>query len=189
MDKFKVYLRALEPDDYKTTIKWRNDDEIWSMVVGPKYFVSSEYERQWVLNAINNKDEIRLGICLKIDAMLIGLISIIDIDWINRSAGCPAMIGEKKYWGQGLATEARLLVLKYAFHERGFESIRGHVLESNVASLRVLEKCGYKKEGTLRNAVFKGGRFHDLIVMSILREEFELIASNFNCDRLKGDKT
>ena len=45
MSEFRVYLRALEPEDYKTSIKWRNDDEIWSMVVGPKYFVSTAYEK------------------------------------------------------------------------------------------------------------------------------------------------
>lgn len=44
-DKFRVYLRALEPEDYKVSIKWRKDDDIWSTVVGTKHFASSEYEK------------------------------------------------------------------------------------------------------------------------------------------------
>ena len=45
IENFRVYLKAFEPDDYKTTIKWHNDNEIWNMVGGTKYFVSMEYEK------------------------------------------------------------------------------------------------------------------------------------------------
>lgn len=41
----RIYLRALEVDDYKTSIKWRKDDQIWNMLGGPKYFVSEAYEK------------------------------------------------------------------------------------------------------------------------------------------------
>lgn len=44
-ENFRVYLRALEPEDYKKSIIWRNDDEIWGMVGGPKHFVSNAYEK------------------------------------------------------------------------------------------------------------------------------------------------
>ena len=49
---FRVYLRALEIDDYKISIKWRRDDEIWNMVVGPKYYVSEAMRRNGVEDAI-----------------------------------------------------------------------------------------------------------------------------------------
>ena len=65
-DKFRVYLRALEPDDYKTSIKWRKNDQIWDMVVGPKYFVSEAYEKKWVEDVIfNSINKLVLAICLK----------------------------------------------------------------------------------------------------------------------------
>ena len=44
-EKFRVYLRALELEDYKVSIKWRNDDEIWNMVGGAKHYVSEAYEK------------------------------------------------------------------------------------------------------------------------------------------------
>ena len=44
MSESRVYLRALEPADYKTSIKWRKDDAIWNMLGGTKYFVSEAYE-------------------------------------------------------------------------------------------------------------------------------------------------
>jgi [ribosomal protein S5]-alanine N-acetyltransferase len=175
MKDFRVYLRALEPEDYKITINWRNNDEIWAMIGSPKYFVSSEYERQWVLDSIHNQKEIKLGVCLKENNELIGLATIKDINWINRSAHCPSMIGEKKYWSKGLGSEARFLLLQYAFYERGFERIWGLILEDNINSIRMAEKCGYKKEGLLRNSVYKNGKFHNQILVAVLREEFDVI--------------
>jgi len=48
----KVYLRAFELADYKVSLRWRNDDKLWSALCGPKYFVSSENEKKWIENAI-----------------------------------------------------------------------------------------------------------------------------------------
>lgn len=182
MSEFRVYLRALEPEDYKTSIKWRNDDEIWSMVVGPKYFVSTAYEKKWVEDAIYSKDKITLAICLKENNEYIGNASFTDIDWINRSAKTSTLIGEKQYWSKGLATEAKILLLKFAFYERGFNRIWATILEDNIASQRMNEKCGYKKEGLLRQAVYKNGKFHNLVVMSVLKEEFDKLKKNYNWD-------
>ena len=168
----KIYLRALEIEDYETTIKWRNDDQIWSMVGGPKYFVSSEYEKKWIINAINNPKELRLGICLKDTGLLIGMASMVNIDLINRSVEFSVMIGDKNYWSGGYGTEAIDLLTEYCFNERGFERIWGVILESNLASQKMGAKCGYKVEGVLRNSVFKNGKYHNQVVMSMLREEY-----------------
>ncbi len=178
-DNFRVYLRALEPDDYKTSIKWRNDDEIWNMVGGPKYFVSEAYEKKWVEDAIFSSSKISLAICLKENNEYIGNAYITDIDWINRSADAQLMIGEKKYWSSGLATEAWLLQLHFAFYERGFNRIWAHILEDNIGSRRICEKCGYKKEGILRESVYKNGMYKNQIVMSVLRKEFDDIIKNY----------
>lgn len=178
-DNFRVYLRALEPEDYKTSIKWRNDDEIWNMVGGPKYFVSEAYEKKWVEDAIADSTNISLAICLKENDEYIGNAYINDIDWINRSAHAPSMIGEKRYWSSGLATEARLLLLHFAFYERGFNRIWAHILEDNIGSKRMCEKCGYKEEGILRKSVYKNGIFKNQIVMSVLREEFDNIIKTY----------
>lgn len=170
--KNRVYLRALEIDDYKTTINWRNDDEIWEMVGGPKYFVSKDYEEKWISEAIKNQQEVRLGVSLKANNLLIGLISITNVDMINRSGEISFMIGNKDYWSMGYGAEAVNLILDYSFNERGMERIWCVILESNVASLRMVTKCGFRKEAILRSAVFKNGVFQNQIIKSILREEY-----------------
>lgn len=172
-DKFRVYLRALEPDDYKVSINWRKDNQIWDMVGGPKYFVSEAYEKKWTEDMIFNTNSVHLAICLKETDEYIGIGSITDINWINRTAHVPSMIGEKTYWSQGLATEARILLLYFAFYERGFNRVWAVILEDNIASQKMCEKCGYKKEGILRESVYKNGEMKNQILMSVLREDFD----------------
>ena len=169
----RIYLRALEPADYKVTVEWRHDEEIQNIVGGPKYFVSSEKEKEWVKNCIFDNSRMVLGICLKDSGKLIGTVNIQEIDWINRSCHVPILIGDKTEWSKGYATEARMMALKYVFDERNMERVWATILDSNAASIRMNEKCGFRVEGVMRKAVFKGGQYHDLTMMSILKEEFE----------------
>ena len=82
-----VYLRAFEMEDYRILNRWRNDEEIFQNTSGNKYYISTDYDKKWVENKIfNNKEDIYLGICLKLDNRLIGYLSINSIDWRNRTA-------------------------------------------------------------------------------------------------------
>jgi len=180
--KSRIYLRALELDDYKVSIQWRNDDEISNLVGGPKYYVSSEREKEWVRNAIFDNSKIVLAICLKDSNKYIGNIMLQDIDYVNRSGHVPVLIGDKTEWNKGYATEARMLMLHYAFYHKGLERIVAYVLEDNISSLKMHEKCGYKVEGVLRRSVYKNGKFHNQVVLSILRDEFEEVYKAY-CDK------
>lgn len=177
--KSRIYLRALEPEDYEVSVKWRNDPEIQAMVGGPAYYVSSERERKWVLEAINSDSRIVLAICKKDDHKYIGNIMLQEVDWINRSGHVPILIGDKEEWSKGFATEARMLMLNFAFYERGLQRIYAEILEDNIGSIRLHEKCGYIREGVKRKAVFKNGVFKNVILMSILKEEFTPIYEEY----------
>ena len=165
----RIYLRALEPEDYKVSIQWRKDDEIWDMLGGTKYFVSEAYEKEWVLNTIHNSKDIKLAICLKDTNQYIGNAYLTDINYINRTANSHILIGEKDFWNKGYAKEALLDLLAFAFKERGLNRVSALVLEDNIASIRMLEKCGYIQEGVMRQSVFKNGKFKNQVIMSILK--------------------
>ena len=95
MGSNRVYLRAFEPDDYLVSVAWRNDDEIWSQLGGPKYFVSKDYERKWVEDAIFDSKNIRLAVCLIEGDRYIGNVSITNINTINRSGTSNILIGDR----------------------------------------------------------------------------------------------
>ncbi|UNC93578.1 GNAT family N-acetyltransferase [Candidatus Contubernalis alkaliaceticus] len=174
LTKFRVYVRAFEPEDYKTTITWRRDEELWSLLTGRRYYVSSEYERKWVNDAIfDNQDNVRLAVCLKENDLHIGNTSLDSINWLNRNAWLGTMIGDKRYRSQGYGSEIAILMLQHGFYDLGLERISIDILLSNTAAYKGIEKCGFKHEGVFRHAVYKNGKFEDLKIMSCLRQDFE----------------
>ena len=68
----------------------------------------------------------------------------------------------RRYWGKGIATAALAAMSEYGFMALGLKKLRATVLAPNVASMRVLEKCGYVREGVLKSEVQKGGVYFDL---------------------------
>ena len=169
----RVYLRALEPDDYKTSIEWRRDNEIWGMVGSTKYFVSEAYEKKWVEDTIFNSRDIKLAVCEVGSNKYIGNVYATDIDQTNRSCTTGVLVGNHDFWGQGYASEAYRLLLDYLFNERNINRVQAYVLESNVASMKMHQKVGYKIEGTLRKSVYKNGKYQNQVLLSILKEEFQ----------------
>jgi len=139
---------------------------------GGKFYVSSSYEKKWIEDAIFDSNNIRLAIYLKEDDRYIGNVSITNVNKACRSGESNIFIGDHTCWGKGIGAEAYKLLLDYAFNERGFHRIEARVLESNTASLKMHEKCGFKVDGTLRKAVFKNGRWQNQVILSILENEF-----------------
>ena len=90
-----------------------------------------------------------------------GVIGLIPQDDVYRkSAEIGYWLGEP-YWGKGIATKAVRLVTDYGFKELGFARIQSGIFEYNPASMRVLEKNGYQKEGVFIKSVFKNNRYWD----------------------------
>jgi RimJ/RimL family protein N-acetyltransferase len=92
---------------------------------------------------------------------------------VNRCAEFGIFIGEKEFWNQGLGTEATRLVLKHGFEDLNLHSIYLNVYSTNPRAKKAYEAAGFVQEGVQREAVFKNGRFIDLILMSILQSEWK----------------
>lgn len=172
MDK-RIYLRALEPDDYKTSVRWRNDDSVTSLLGGGKYFVSNEIEKQWVQNTISQNKDIKLAICTVEENLYIGNVYLTNIDYISRKAHSHILIGNHDFWNDGYGTEAMSLLLDYAFNHKNLRRIEALVLEDNIASQKMHEKLGYKREGLLRESVYKDGRYKNQICYALLKSEYQ----------------
>jgi ribosomal-protein-alanine N-acetyltransferase len=80
---------------------------------------------------------------------------------------------EKASWGQGLATEAVRAALDHAFGYDRVRLISAQAVPENVASWRILEKLGMRREGRLRQRFVRDGVSYDLFSYSILRQEWE----------------
>ena len=171
--KFRVYLRAFEPEDYNTTHPWREDEDIVKNIVGKKYFVSHEYERKWINDAIFDQSSVKLAICLKETKEHIGNVYLNKIDHMNKNCRFGILLGDRNLWDQGLGSEAAILMLDHAFYDLGMVRVVSKQLLTNKRSR--LHQCGFKHEGILRKAVFKNGEYCDLNILSIIREDFDTL--------------
>jgi Acetyltransferases, including N-acetylases of ribosomal proteins len=175
MKKYSVFLRAFESDDYILINKWRNDPELQHLTVGHRRFVSSEMEKEWVRSKmLDNTKDIYWAICTNDERKkMIGYISVNNIDHWNRTADAGGIvIGDKNEQNAFAAIEATLLQFEYVFEELNMHKLTGSCLAEHKASLLPALSLGYKIEGTLRDNVFKGGKYHDEVVFSILEQDY-----------------
>jgi RimJ/RimL family protein N-acetyltransferase len=170
-----VYLRSIEPEDYLASHRWRNDHHLMRAVFERARFVSRETERKWVLRAIEENESgkaVRLAICMKQDDQLIGYTYLLGIDRENRSCETALLIGERAHQGRGLAAEAGYLTLQHAFLDLDMNRVFARLQTDQLAVIKIAEQLGATKEGVLRQAIRKGGQYHDVIIYSFLREDF-----------------
>jgi [ribosomal protein S5]-alanine N-acetyltransferase len=102
-----------------------------------------------------------------------GNISLVPCENVYRkTAEIGYFLGEP-YWNKGIMTTAVNLITEYGFNKLGFARIHTGVYEYNPASQRVLEKCGYVKEGIFRKSIFKDDRLWDEVRYAKINPEFE----------------
>jgi RimJ/RimL family protein N-acetyltransferase len=170
-----IQIRALELDDWKQIIAWRRDEGTWDVLVGQRRFVSTETEKAWVARVIEQhaKGEVlRFGITVGDCQDIVGMYIVSDIDRTNRSCAYGNILSPLDARGRGIASSAGLLVFTYLFNEMGMHRVVGRILESNLPSRRFAERFGFVQEGVLREAVFKNGRFQNLLMYAMLRDDF-----------------
>jgi RimJ/RimL family protein N-acetyltransferase len=177
----RVYLRALDVEDYSLINKWHNDDEIQSLTGGNRYYVSSTMEKRWVEEkALDNSKDVYWAICLRETDEMIGYMSINKIDWRNRKVDWGGIVvGDGTNRGKGFALEAAYLMMEYVFCELGLHRLSGHWLEEHTASILMGKKLGFRQEALLRDSVYKNGAFHNEVIMSILESEFAEVKQSF----------
>lgn len=167
----KVTLRPLKNEDSATLYDWINHREqvLWNAPYCPVAELSHE---SWFSRIVNNKDNVIFGIVLNEADKLIGSCQLHSIHPVHRSAELQIRIGEVSERGKGYGTDAVRLLQQFAFEDLNLHRVFLTVKANNIAALKIYEKCGFKHEGVQRRAAFIDGKYHDLVMMSILREEF-----------------
>jgi len=106
---------------------------------------------------------------IEYEGQVVGSISVLRQDDIyRRSAELGYYLGYS-YWGKGIMSEAVKQTCQYVFEHSDIERIFAAPFDYNPASQRVLEKCGFEREGILRKNGFKNGEFHDMIMYSLIK--------------------
>jgi len=154
----------------KNCLIWANDEKIIEFLTIGFFPLSELTERKWLERKLSDTD-ITLAIETK-NGIHIGNIGLHNIDWKNRKAELGIMIGNRNYWGKGIASEAEALMIAHGFNI-GMNKITIKALSENIGSTKAALKNKLFFEGCQRNDVYKNGKFYDVNIYSILRSEWD----------------
>jgi len=166
----KVNLRPIEKADLPHLYRWINDPDVRHFIIGT-FPQTMTKEEKWLENLDKDDKNIIMIIETK-EGQPIGTMGIHRIEWKDGVATTGALIGEKEYWGGGYGTDAKMILLDYAFNTLGLRRICSNVLSFNKRSLAYSLHCGYKIEGRKRKHILKRGRYWDLIELGLFMEEW-----------------
>ena len=166
----KTRLRPIDREDIPTFVRWLNDPEVRQYL---KIYLpmSKAEEEEWFETQMEDDSGRVFGIETE-ESVLIGNVGLSDLDWKNRSAFLGIVIAEKEYWGRGSGSDAIVALLRFAFGEMNLHRIYLSAFDSNQRAIRCYEKCGFRHEGRAREALFRDGRYHDALQLTVLRHEF-----------------
>jgi RimJ/RimL family protein N-acetyltransferase len=169
-----VRLRPYEKSDIDDLMKWVNDEEVTqylgSHMTPP---LSRSVEEAFLEMAMTRSETYKVFAIETMAGEFAGGVDLRLIDQIDKRAEVGIVIGVRDFWGRGYGTEAMRLMLRFAFGRLNLNRVSLRVFDYNQRAIKSYEKCGFLREGVLRQDRYYDGKYHDTIVMGVLREEFE----------------
>lgn len=169
-----IKLARMRPEQGASFYPWISDPEViqYSLSTFQALKTTAQIDH-WFAATLREEKSLNLGIYLQETGTLIGYAGLSNLSTTNQSGEYFILIGEKAYWGKGVGTEVTKQVLALGFTEYHLNRIMLTVSEPNMGGLKAYTKAGFVVEGRLRAASCRNGLFHDKIVMSILKAEWQ----------------
>lgn len=165
-----VALAPLRDSDRDVLLHWINDPEIvrWNAPFRP---ISPEEHSKWFERVRHDSAVAIFGIRMLDDDSLIGIVQLVDIHPIHRSAELRIRIGPVNRRGRRFGREALALTLDFAWRELSLERVWVHVRSDNERALRAFQAVGFVWEGRMRHAAFMESDWRDLDILGVLRPD------------------
>ncbi len=171
-----IRLRAIEREDIPRFVRWLNDPEVIEFLLmnAP---LSRAVEERWfdkqVSTPSHESQVFAIEILINDEWVHIGNTGLHSIEPVHLAAEFGIFIGEKSFWNKGYGREAARLTLKHGFDNLNLNRIYLYVYQNNLRGIKAYESVGFVKEGEMREAVYKNGRYLNVLLMSILHSEWK----------------
>lgn len=151
------YLRAfserhLNEPNY---LAWLRDYDVAKTIGRPEYLVEIPFKdaAAYVQRLAKSENDLFFAVHVAADDTFVGTVKAGHIDRTASIADIGVMIGDRAYWGRGIATDCVGTLCRYMFNDFGIRKLAGGVMGNNPAMARVFEKLGFRQEGCLRGQV------------------------------------
>lgn len=122
----------------------------------------------------DEKQHFFLGIFLKTNQKLIGILSLYHIDLKHAFASLGILLA-KEYWRQGYMTEALHRFMDFYFNELNFRRLEAQTFVDNISAVKFFEKLNFTREGRLRENFLIEGKYEDSYLFSMLKLDYQAI--------------
>ncbi len=181
----RVYLRPMEERDAGALALSSVRESDTQFADAGRVPVSVMAFQHWIRQVTEDTSgrEITFAVCrIGVDDC-IGTVTLRHIDAVHRTAETGSGMLAAADRGQGLGTEAKHLLLRFAFETLGLHAISSSVYSGNARSIAALRKQGYRLAGRLTADVHRGGHFRDTLMFDLLRHEWEAAAATVRHDQ------
>lgn len=169
----RVYLRPLEVSDAEAMARASAEEADTAMLrlrvpespLHVESYIAHLYDDRW-------PEAVAFAVCRRADDRLIGSVDLEDIDWVNRTAETGSWLLWAEDRGQGYGTEAKHLLLEYAFDHLHLHVLLSGVWEPNRRSAAALAKQGYRPAGRMKWHDLKDGAYRDLLIFDLTRADW-----------------
>lgn len=168
----RICLRPIDMDDLERFFRWFNDEKLRRFLLLP-FPTTRMGERAFIRKMQELKDGVVLSIIVRKGGRLIGNVSLFKLQSVHRSAELGIAIADLSQASKGYGTEALRLMLDYAFGTLNLNRVELSVHDFNRRALAAYRKAGFVEEGRKRQSYYCDGKYHDDIVMGILRSEWK----------------
>ncbi len=168
----RVGLREVRTADFPLLVELRNDldTQAWSRTLPPDYTLEMIEKRYGGRDFEYRRDSAMFMIETIEDGEAVGFISYNEL--IDRMEATIGIVVLRKHWGSGVTMEACQLLLRFLFEELGLKVVRLWTQSGNERAFGSAQKLGFSVAARHRQAIFKGGEYHDNLAMDLLREEW-----------------
>lgn len=163
LKKHGYLIRYLQKNDAESLAKYGNDKEIWLNMRNEFPYPFAIADAESLIDQAREREN-TVYVAIANDQEAVGIISLLIHDDIRCHSGVLSYWLGRKFWGQGIATNAISTFTDYAFGTLGLIRVYAKVFSSNIGSIRALEKSGFHKEGHFKKGVFKEGEFIDQLL-------------------------
>jgi RimJ/RimL family protein N-acetyltransferase len=167
-----IYFRPLEPGDGVDAARWFRERELGGRF-GSGLPMSEEAAVRHVESLTRDERQVGVAVARRADDKLVGAIRIHSLQPQRRSGAYRLALDPAARGGERIAMEATRLVLAYVFETLGLNRLWLCESAGDETARRRFAKAGFTEEGILRQEAWKNGAYEDVVVMAILREEWE----------------